>query len=506
MQRNIFPNAKRGRFFLIGISFFLFLVFGGSLASAVPLKIHRSNPRYFTDQSGKAIYLAGSHYWYNLQDGESSPEIVPFDFPAYLDFLKSYNHNFTRFWVWEQAAWAPWTEEKIRFSPLIYIRNGVSEALDGGQRFDLLKFNQVFFDRLRSRIIAARDRGIFVSIMLFQGWSIGKKEGRLGNPWIGHPFNGRNNLNGINGDLDGDDEGAETHTLLVPAITKLQETYVRKVVDTVNDLDNVLYEISNEDPASAENTAWQYHFINFILNYESKKPKQHPVIMTYPWPPHENNEKLFASPAHAISPGWGGNWGDKKDDYRDYPPASDGRKVVIVDTDHLWGVGGDHQWVWKSFLRGLNPIFMDPHTLKKYVNHPSKSEYELIRKNMGYTVAYSQRINLSSMVPRNDLSSTKFCLADPGREYLIFSPSKGHPGLKWFDRLKLHKWFGWATKLFGWNETTIIDLTGALGVFKVEWFNPRTGEALQSAAVAGGVKRNFTAPFTGDAVLYLLKE
>ena len=30
------------------------------------------------------------------------------------------------------------------------------------------------------------------------------------------------------------------------AITALQEAYVRKVVDTVNDLDNVLYEISNE--------------------------------------------------------------------------------------------------------------------------------------------------------------------------------------------------------------------------------------------------------------------
>lgn len=33
-----------------------------------PLRILSSNPRYFTDGSGKAIYLAGSHNWHNFQD------------------------------------------------------------------------------------------------------------------------------------------------------------------------------------------------------------------------------------------------------------------------------------------------------------------------------------------------------------------------------------------------------------------------------------------------------
>jgi len=38
----------------------------------------------------------------------------------------------------------------------------------------------------------------------------------------------------------------ETHSLLDPTVIALQEAYVRQVVDAVNDLDNVLYEISNE--------------------------------------------------------------------------------------------------------------------------------------------------------------------------------------------------------------------------------------------------------------------
>lgn len=33
-----------------------------------PLKVHPTNPRYFTDGSGKAVYLAGSHNWANLVD------------------------------------------------------------------------------------------------------------------------------------------------------------------------------------------------------------------------------------------------------------------------------------------------------------------------------------------------------------------------------------------------------------------------------------------------------
>jgi len=44
--------------------------------------------------------------------------------------------------------------------------------------------------------------------------------------------------------------------LIVPAVTSLQEAYVLKVVDTLNDLDNVLYEISGDAPASSRD--WQF--------------------------------------------------------------------------------------------------------------------------------------------------------------------------------------------------------------------------------------------------------
>ena len=102
---------------------------------------------------------------------------------------------------------------------------------------------------MRQRIIDARERGIYVAIMLFDGWSVERKlKQPVGNPWLGHPLNAANNINGIDGDTNHDNAGVESHTLAIPAVLALQEAYVRKVVDMVNDLDNVLYEISNEDP------------------------------------------------------------------------------------------------------------------------------------------------------------------------------------------------------------------------------------------------------------------
>ena len=35
-------------------------------------------------------------------------------------------------------------------------------------------------------------------------------------------------------------------------------------------------------------------------------------------------------------------------------------KVVLLDTDHLWGhTGGDNIWAWRTFMRGMNPLFME---------------------------------------------------------------------------------------------------------------------------------------------------
>ena len=79
-----------------------------------PLTVHPKNPRYFTDGSGKAIYLTGFHTWNNLQNNGVYPEV---DFDEYLDLLQKYNHNFIRMWAWEQAALGRGSRPRTRRGP-----------------------------------------------------------------------------------------------------------------------------------------------------------------------------------------------------------------------------------------------------------------------------------------------------------------------------------------------------------------------------------------------------
>lgn len=466
-----------------------------------PLTVHPSNPRYFTDGSGKAIYLTGSHHWSNLQDGaELGHQLRIFDYSKYLDLLTSHHHNFMRMWAHEGGG------EDFYSDPLAYLRMGPGTALDGKLKFNLDRFNETYFDRLRTRIIAARDRGIYVGIMLFNGWS--SYDHGYGNPWPRHPFNKANNINGINGDPDGDGEGKEVYTLQVPAITALQQAYVQKVIETVNDLDNVLYEITNETAIFSKD--WQYHMIRFIQDYEAAKPKQHPVGMTSfdsgGQGAKETLDALLASPADWISPLNGGG----PLDYAYNPPPATGKKVLLSDTDHIFAVGGDHNWVWKTFTRGLNPIYMD--TLEVVAgnrfDHLDGAEVrERARKAMGHTLSYATKMNLGAMAPRRDLCSTTYCLANPGSEYLVYLPFGFHWLEARIDSLPSRRPFGrvkaWMKSLNLFRRTVTVDLSAATSVLSVEWFNPITGETIVAGTTTGGSSQDFTAPFPGDAVIYL---
>ena len=111
-------------------------------------------------------------------------------------------------------------------------------ATDGGLKFDLTKLDQSYFDRMRARTITAGQNGIYVSIMLFNGfeWQFDT------NPKDGDPFVATNNINHISCP-----DTCPTDNARIPdAAWEIETAYIRKVVGTMNDLDNVLYEVSNE--------------------------------------------------------------------------------------------------------------------------------------------------------------------------------------------------------------------------------------------------------------------
>lgn len=164
--------------------------------------------------------------------------------------------------------------------------------------------------------------------------------------------------------------------------------------------------------------------------------------------------------------------------------------MVLLDTDHLWGLGGDAPWVWKAFLRGYNPIFMDPYDtgyagsgrIGLGLEDVGKidAEWDPLRRAMGHTRSFAEQIDLAEMTPRGELTQTGYCLANPGIEYLVYLPSE-YPARIW------------------------VDLSDAKGELDVQWFNPRTGSKTDGGSVTARTKHAFKPPFSGDAVLYIKK-
>ena len=392
--------------------------------------------------------------------------------------LSAHNHNFIRLWSWEHATWAPWTADRVSFEPTAYLRTGPGIALDGGLKFDLTRFNPVYFDRLYARVSEAAARNLFVSVMLFQGFSA-KKPGLCGDPWPGHPFHPANNINGFDGDRNRD----SAPDLDDPGVRRLHAAYLRRVVETVNNLDNVLYEVINE----GGNHDWDRFVVDTVHSLEDVRGRRHPVGLTGHGA--EDLEHALSSNAEWIAPGSSDNLLFTTD-----PPPWTGRKVCMLDTDHLWGHGGTASWAWKSFLRGYHTALMDPWepivgrpcpfvnwgpragAPTRNVNRRSDPIWEPVRKAIGNTRRYASRIDLASMRVAPEYASTLYCLANVGRDYLAYMPE---------------------------GDSVRMDLSDTDGTFAVEWM-----EAIEGTVTAGGVVqgrdwRHLYVPFVGPAVLYL---
>jgi hypothetical protein len=452
-----------------------------------PLKALSTNPNYFTDGSGKAVYLTGSHTWNDFQDWGTDDSPQPFDFAAYVKMLVAHHHNFTLLWQTElptfrnlptQATNSP----DFTVTPQPWPRTGPGNASDGKPKFDLTKFNQAYFDRLRDRVQQLHAAGIYAGVYFFSGeWLL-----RFRFSGDGYPLTGANNVNGI-------DEGGGTDSVTMSesnAITSIQDAFVRKVIDTLNDLPNVLWIVSQEAPPRS--IWWNNHLLALARAYEAGKPLQHPV--GYGVPADNTDGTLLNSDADWIAPA-----------VRISPTRSCGSghpacKVNINDSDHsyfgMWNdsAQANRNYFWINFTQGNQTLFMDPWVVfypreKRNVcpsplhgigSAPDR-RWENVRANMGYIRAYAERMDLTAMVPRRDLSSTGHGLAtvvSVHPEFLIYAPTGG---------------------------TFTVSLSDVDGTLAVEWMDPAKGSKITAASVSGGANRTFSPPFPGDAVLYLRK-
>lgn len=467
-----------------------------SLSAQIKLPLRASrNPGYFEDGNGKTLILCGSQTWNTLQDWGTDGVVQPTDFDAFVRFLKKHGHNFTLLWCTELPVFRnlPVTETSppdITVTPFPWMRTGPGPATDGGLKFDLTKFNQAYFDRLRERVLKLKNAGIYAGVYLFTGeWLL-----RFRFPEDGYPFSGPNNINGIDDEYRGGDPSTGYGSVTMSAagpITDFQDAYVRKAIDELNDLPNLLWIVSEEAPK--ESGWWNAHLISLIKSYEKGKPFQHPVGFAMPESPPDsivyNSDADWVAPMARISP------------ERSCGTGKPACKVNINDSDHsYWEIWNDspqmnRNYAWENFMTGNQVLFMDPYLVyyprqhRNLCSSPANGigrepdrRWDNFRDNLGYILRYSEKIDLSGVTPSHSLSSTGFCLARntaSGSIFLVYAPS---------------------------GSSFTMDLSAVPDSHRlaVEWFNPETGNTISPGTVtAGSSAEKFTVPFSGDAVLYL---
>jgi hypothetical protein len=229
-----------------------------------PLRASTNNPNYFADARGRAVYLTGSHTWNDFQDWGTDDAPQRFDFAAYVKMLVAHGHNFTLLWQTELPVFRG-LPTQANASPDFFVtpqpwqRTGPGKAADGKPKFDLTKFNQTYFDRLRARVQQLNAAGIYAGVYLFSGeWLL-----RFRFSGDGYPLTGDNNVNSID-----DGGGVKSVTMSASnAITGIQDAFVRKLIDTLNDLPNVLWIVSQEAPPGS--AWWNNHLISLTRAYET---------------------------------------------------------------------------------------------------------------------------------------------------------------------------------------------------------------------------------------------
>ncbi len=181
-----------------------------------------------------------------------------FDFVRYFDALVRDGMNGTRIFLAYREQPGAFNIADNSLAPPVerflcpWRRSDEAGYFDGGNRFDLTRWDEAYFARLKKLMQAAMERDIVVEANLFSAF-YGDKS------WATHPFNGRNNINGV-----GDCPWNEALTRKHPKLVAFQEAYVRKLATILREFPNVYFEICNEPYTGGVDMEWHDHIADIL--------------------------------------------------------------------------------------------------------------------------------------------------------------------------------------------------------------------------------------------------
>jgi len=263
------------------------------------VSLHPDNPHYFLWRGQPTVLItSGEHYGAVMN--------LDFNYASYLKELQARKLNCTRLFSGAyvephgafgiaQNTLAPAAGRFI--SP--WVRSSQPGYANGGNKFDLTRWDEDYFKRLRDFVKQAGRRGVVVEINLFCPFYDESQ-------WRLSPQNPINNVNGI-----GNVARTNVYTLdKNGGLLALHDAMTRKIVTELNGFDNLYYEICNEPYFGGVTMEWQRHIADVIAGTEKSLPNRHLISqniangsqpITQPHPAVSIFNFHYASPPTAVA-------------------------------------------------------------------------------------------------------------------------------------------------------------------------------------------------------------
>lgn len=466
-------------------SLLLFLAAFARLQGA-PIGLHPDNPRYFLWRGRPTILItSGEHYGAALN--------LDFDYRRYLETLAKDKLNGTRLWA------GAYVETGGNFNIADNTLNPASGRFicpwarsdqpgyaDGGNKFDLTRWDAAFFERLKDLVGHASRCGVVVEVNLFcpmyeeSMWSV-------------CPLNARNNVNGL-GDISRHDPLTLDRS---GGLLAIEEAMVRKFAAELRGFDNVYFEIVNEPYATKPPVAddWQRHMTDVLAAAMRDWPQSFLISWNI-----ANGRASVAAPHRAVSlfnfhyaappDTVAMNWhlrrpiGDNETGFRgtnDAPYRTEAWDFILAG-------GALFNHLDYSFTVGHEDgTFQYPATQPGGGNPTLRQQFRILRD-------FIHGFDFVRMTPDNSVLPggvpagwTVRALADSGRAYAIY----------------LHQGAGSAKPaLPAATAPTALQVELPQGRWLAEWLDTRTGQVVARASLKGaGVHTLAVPPFTHDIAL-----
>lgn len=405
------------------LKFFCFLIslISFNFSFSQPLALHPSNPHYFIYRDKPAVLItSGEHYGAVLN--------LDFNYRKYLDELHSDHLNMTRIFsgvYCEQPGAFNIKNNTLAPLPNRYLtpwaRSETPGYKNGGNKFDLTKWDEKYFSRLKDFFKEASSRDIIVEFAIFCPFY---EDGM----WALSPMNPVNNVNSTP-----DIARTDVYTLdKNGALIDIQKTLVKKLVTELNEFDNIIFEICNEPYFGGVTMEWQHAIADVIIETEKSLPQKHLVSQNI-----QNGASVVSDPHLGVSVF---NW------HYAYPPVTVGynyglNKVIGDNETGFRGVSDSTYRFegWRFMIAGgalfnhLDYSFTPGHESgdNRYDSTTPGGGSDALRKQFSYLKKFVESFDYIKMKPDSTLLGNLRgnALVEDGKQYAIYLVDDGTASL-----------------------------------------------------------------------------